>query len=482
MKVSIFGLGYVGCVTAGCLAKGGHSVIGVDVMPAKVDKLAAGKPTVVETGLEDLIAKAQKQGRMTATLNPVEAVLETDASIICVGTPTGSDGVMDLTALRQTAKVIGEAMQKKMEGHVVILRSTVPPGTCENVVLPALHPGSPNFELFQSSELVVVPEFLREGSAIADFNEPPFIVVGSASGAADHNREVVEALFGGIKDPLQWVPFREAEMLKAVCNCFHALKVAFANEIGALAATLSVDGQLLMKQFVQDQKLNISPSYLLPGLPFGGSCLPKDLRMLVHLANRSGVDLPLLRNILTSNEAHLKRVIETVPKNGHPRIGLNGLAFKVGTDDLRESPMVLIAEHLIGKGYDLKIFDPAIETSLITGTNRDYIEQHIPHLSSRLAHSLDDLIGHSEVQVITRDGEQLLERVAELGKRPLVVDLRGSNHIAKRWMEAKKRVKSALAAQKDLREPGQGVVAGAWALPNKVSHNGDLRPHASPNY
>jgi UDP-glucose 6-dehydrogenase len=183
---------------------------------------------------------------------------------------------------------------------------------------------------------------------------------------------------------------------------------------------------------------------------------------------------------LVSNEAHLKRVIETVPKNGHPRIGLNGLAFKIGTDDLRESPMVLIAEHLIGKGFDLKIYDPAIETSLITGTNRDYIEQHIPHLSSRLAHSLDDLIGHSEVLMITRDGDQLLQRVAELGKRPMVVDLQGPNHLMKRWLEAKRRARPAV--QNNLREPGQGVVAGAWALPNKVSHNGDLTPHANPSY
>jgi GDP-mannose 6-dehydrogenase len=266
--------------------------------------------------------------------------------------------------------------------------------------------------------------------------------VGSATGQPDENKEVIEALFGGITGHVQWVPFREAEMLKAVCNGFHALKVAFGNEVGALCSSLSIDGQSLMAQFVKDTKLNISPAYLRPGLPFGGSCLPKDLRMLIQIAGRGGIDLPLMRGILASNEAHLKRAIDSVPKMGHPKIGLNGLAFKSGTDDLRESPIVLIAEHLIGKGYDVKIHDPAIETSMITGTNRDYIERHIPHLSSRIVHDLDDLVEHADVLLVTRDGDQLLDRVVALGKRPTIVDLRGQNQIAKKLVEAKKRAKS----------------------------------------
>jgi GDP-mannose 6-dehydrogenase len=262
---------------------------------------------------------------------------------------------------------------------------------------------------------------------------------------------VVEKLFGANGD-LHWVPFRQAEMLKAVCNAFHGLKVAFANEVGALCATLSIDGQSLMAQFVQDRKLNISPAYLRPGLPFGGSCLPKDLRMLLQLAGRAGVDLPLLRSILTSNEAHLKRSIEAVPKDGRARIGLSGLAFKPGTDDLRESPIVLIAEHLIGKGYDVKIHDPAIESSLITGTNREYIQRHIPHLSKRMVHSVDELVEHAEVLLITREDDQLLNRVVELERRPVIVDLRGQNHLVKRLLEAKRRSKPA--ANHDLMEPG----------------------------
>jgi len=443
MKVSIFGLGYVGCVTAGCLGKEGHEVIGVDVVSSKVEKLAAGRPTVVETGLDDLIAEAHQQGRMTATTDGMAAVLASNASIICVGTPTGPDGNLDLTALRQTAQLIGQALREKLGRHVVILRSTVPAGTAESVVLPLLHPERPASHLYQDSDLVVVPEFLREGCAISDYYAPPFVVVGSATGRPDDNQEIVHGLFGGVTDQLHWVSFREAEMLKAVCNAFHALKVAFANEVGALSSALSIDGQSLMAQFVQDRKLNISPAYLRPGLPFGGSCLPKDLRMIVQIAARAGVDLPLMRGILASNEAHLKRAIEAVPKNGHARIGLNGLAFKAGTDDLRESPIVLIAEHLIGKGYDVKIHDPAIQSSLINGTNRDYIQRHIPHLSGRMVQNTEELIEHSEVLVIARDDDQLLERILESGKRPIIVDLRGQNQAQKRLTEAKKRSNSA---------------------------------------
>ncbi len=428
MKVSIFGLGYVGCVTAGCLAKDGHEIVGVDVARSKVDKLAEGHPTVVEVGLEILIAEAHREGRLTATTDGTAAVLATDASIVCVGTPTGRDGSLEMSAVRETVELIGRAMRQKMDRHVVILRSTVPAGTTESLVLPALNPEMPPSMLLQESQVVIVPEFLREGTAIADYYDPPFVVVGSATGHPDENAEVVQALFGRVTDLLHWMRFRETELLKAVCNTFHALKVAFANEIGSLCSSLSIDGHALMAQFVEDRKLNIAPTYLRPGLAFGGSCLPKDLRMLVQMAGRAGVDLPLLRGILASNEAHLKRAMDAIPKNGYRRIGLNGLAFKTGTDDLRESPIVLIAEHLIGKGYDVKIHDPALETARLTGTNREYIEEHIPHLSSRLVRNTDELIRHSELLVATRDAEALLGRMAELGKRLPVVDLSGRKH------------------------------------------------------
>ena len=438
MKVSIFGLGYVGCVTAACLAKGKHEVIGVDIMASKVERLAAGQPTVVETGIEELITKAHAEGRISATTNGRAAVLASQASIICVGTPTGRHGDMDLNALRQTAELIGQALRDKTERHVVILRSTVPAGTAENLVLPALHPDWHEFGLLQKSDLVVVPEFLREGSAIGDYYDPPFVVVGSADGQPDDNEEVVEALFGGIVEQFHWIPFREAELLKAVCNAFHALKVAFANEIGALASTLTIDGQSLMARFVEDRKLNISPAYLRPGLPFGGSCLPKDLRMLTQLASRGGLELPLLRSILPSNEAHLKRTMDVVPLNGHARIGLNSLAFKAGTDDLRESPIVLIAEYLIGKGYDVKIHDRGIHTSLVNGANKEFIQRHIPHLSSRMVKTVDELVAHSEVLLITRDDEELFDQIVAQGKQPLLVDLRGQNHLEEKLLHARR--------------------------------------------
>src|SRR6185503_16831802 len=401
MNVSIFGLGYVGCVTAACLAKDGHKVVGVDVVAGKVERLASGQPTVIETGLEKLIAEAAKSGRLSATLDGRAAVLDTDASIICVGTPNSRDGSLDLSAVRQTAELIGRAMAEKMERHLVILRSTVPAGTCENLLLPALHPDNPHASLFDC-DLVIVPEFLREGCAIADYYDPPFVVVGSATGKADNNEPVIQALFGGVTDRLQWLPFREVEMLKAICNVFHALKVAFANEIGALCSSLSVDGRSVMAQLVQDQKLNISPAYLRPGLAFGGSCLPKDLRMILNLSSRNNVDLPLLRSLLPSNDAHLKRAIDMVPNDGVRRIGLNGLAFKPGTDDLRESPIVIIAEHLIE---------------------------------------------HSEILLITRDNDALMERAAKLRKRPLVIDLRGRDPQSKKTLASSVVHKKSTAAK-----------------------------------
>jgi GDP-mannose 6-dehydrogenase len=316
--------------------------------------------------------------------------------------------------------------------------------------------------------LVVVPEFLREGTAIADYYDPPFVVVGSASGRADGNEPVVAALFGDTTDKLHWMPFREAEMLKATCNAFHALKVVFANEIAGLCRSVAVDGTSLMNQLIQDQKLNISPAYLRPGLAFGGSCLPKDLRMLLHLAGSKNVDLPLLRSILPSNDAHLKRSIAMIPDNGLRRVGLNGLAFKAGTDDLRESPIVLIAEHLIGKGYDLKIHDAAIETSRISGANRDYIEKRIPHLSKRLVGSLDELIAHSDILLITRDADAVLDRAAKLEKRPLVIDLSGRPVRFRKTASAAGRGNDALRSRQEItvrNRPGGGATARSTAQP-----------------
>lgn len=423
MKVSIFGLGYVGCVTAGCFSKDGHRVIGVDVMTTKVERLAAGLPTVVETGLDEVIAEAHRAGLLTATEDSTSAVVNTDASIICVGTPNAKDGSLDLTYVVQTAMTIGRALRQKEGRHVVILRSTVPAGTAESIVLPALLKASGR----QRHEvgLVVVPEFLREGCAIADYYDPPFVVVGSEEGEPGADGAVVEALFGAVVDELRWVPFREAEMLKVLCNAFHAMKVAFANEVGALCRSLSVNGHSVMQQLVQDQKLNISPAYLRPGLPFGGSCLPKDLRMVISLGTKGNVELPLFKGILASNEAHVHRAIDDIRDAGCRRIGLDGLSFKPGTDDLRESPMVQIAEYLIGKGYELSIFDPAIETSRLTGTNREYIEKHIPHLSGRLINDPEVMVDRCDAIIFTRDDSLLRKHIETLGEAPTIIDLTG---------------------------------------------------------
>jgi GDP-mannose 6-dehydrogenase len=420
MRVSVFGLGYVGCVMAGCLARDGHTVVGVDVVPEKVECLNAGLPTVVEPGLETLVAEGRRLGRISATLDARAATLATDVSLICVGTPSAPDGSLDLAAVRATAEAIGRALRDKGGRHTVILRSTVPPGTTEGVVGPCLRePGG------REIGLVVVPEFLREGCAIADYDDPPFVIAGSPDGRPGADAAVVEALFAGVagRVPFHWVPTRQAETLKAACNAFHALKVAFANEIGALCPSLGVDGLALMGQLVEDRKLNVSPAYLRPGLPFGGSCLPKDLRMLLNLADQADVELPLLASILPSNDAHTERAVAAIREKGRRRVGLSGLAFKAGTDDLRESPLVRIAESLVSEGFDLKIFEPALETSRLVGSNRDYVEQHLPHLSGRLVADADELLEHAEVLVLTRDEDDLRTRVAQMFRPPLVVDL-----------------------------------------------------------
>lgn len=421
MRVSVFGLGYVGCVTAGCLSKDGHHVIAVDVNPEKVARIAGGLPTVVETGLDELIRDGHAAGRIVATSDTRKAVLESDISLICVGTPNGPGGNLDLTAVRSISESIGLALRDKPGLHVVINRSTVPAGTAEEIVLESLMrvSGKPEDEVV----VLVVPEFLREGCAIADYYDPPFVIVGSSTGAPDLGAPLMAEMFCEFRDRIRWLPFREAEMLKALCNAFHALKVAFANEVGSLCAALSISGRSVMRELVEDKKLNISPAYLRPGLPFGGSCLPKDVRMLLSLANSMHMRLPLMRGILDSNDAHLERAIAMVRATGSRSIGIDGLSFKSGTDDLRESPIVLIAEALIGKGYDVKIYDPDIQVSYLTGANRRFVDEHLPHLSSRLVDSPEDLLESAEVIVFTRERSRIRELVAESVKSPRVVDL-----------------------------------------------------------
>lgn len=426
MKVSVFGLGYVGCVTAGCLSHDGHDVVGVDVVASKVRRLGAGRPTVVEPGLEGLITEGHRGGRIATTLNAAEAVRATEVSLICVGTPNLPDGSLDVCAVKATAETIGAALRDKRAGHLVVLRSTVPVGTTESIVQKAILPRS-HREVVRGHRVVIVPEFLREGSAVADYADPPLVVVGAGEEGPGEHQAILRELFEKGSARIRWTRYREAEMLKALCNAFHGLKVAFANEAGALCTRLSVDGHVVMGLLAEDRKLNASAAYLRPGLPFGGSCLPKDLRMLTSLGGRTGTSLPLLAAVMPSNQSHLGRLIDAIHVHGRRRVGLEGLSFKARTDDLRESPMVLVAENLIGKGYDLKIYDPDVELSRVSGANREYIEEHIPHLSSRLVSSMDKLLEHSELLVLTRDDDALMSRAAQLGVSPIVVDLTAKN-------------------------------------------------------
>ena len=359
MRVSIFGLGYVGCVSVACLSDRRHQVIGVDVDKAKVDAIAHGFPTVVEPKIDQLLADGFREGRVSGTLDPIRAVHESDVSIICVGTPTTRAGSLDLSALKAVAGSIGDALRTKQGSHVIVSRSTVPPGTVEQLITPTILRHSRR--TLDEIHVVVVPEFLREGTAVADYYDPPLLIAGTWNGEPNGIQGEIASLLATDPERIHWVQSRQAEMMKSLCNVFHAMKVTFANEVGALCHEIGVDGRKVMHLLVQDHKLNISPVYLRPGMPYGGSCLPKDLEATIALAADYCVDLPLLRSIRESNIAAKKRAIETVSHlNGFHHLAMDGVAFKSGTDDLRESPMIEIAEHLLGKGYKLKIHDPAV--------------------------------------------------------------------------------------------------------------------------
>jgi len=381
MKVSIFGLGYVGAVTAGCLTKEGHTVVGVDVQAEKVVSLADGISPIVEPRLGELLADAAKNSLLSATQNHVEAVAETDVSLVCVGTPSTETGELNLQYVRQVVGQIADSVRASSKKHDLVLRSTMLPGSTQKIADKLLA------DLLESGKLRLFfyPEFLREGTAVADFDDPSLAVVGTRDGAAFP--DVLAPLFGGDTSVANWPG---AEMVKYACNAFHATKVTFANEIGRIGKILGVDSQSVMQLLCQDTRLNLSPYYLRPGNPFGGSCLPKDVRALTHEGRRSGVELPLLESLLPSNEAHLTKLIEQAKRLAKSRVTLLGLSFKSDTDDLRESPMVEVAQHLIGRGFELGIYDPQLNLAKLIGTNKRVIDEKMPHLASLLT---DDLAG-----------------------------------------------------------------------------------------
>lgn len=416
-SVSVFGLGYVGCVTAACLADHGHSVIGVDRDTNKVRSVKEGLPPFFEPGLGETLTRVRASGHLRATASTVEALAASDVALICVGTPSERNGNLSLDQLRRIVEEIAAACADRQHPLILAIRSTVFPGTCEEIVIPLV-------SHLPCIEVVSNPEFLREGVAVKDFTEPSFIVVGGLNPLA---AQAVAALYDGLGVAPSIVSLRTAEMIKYACNAFHAVKVSFANEIGSLATRLGVDGHQVMETLCRDSKLNTSAAYLRPGFAFGGSCLPKDLRALAYRANSLDVQIPMLGHVLASNQSHLDRAIEaTLALPDSPPIGIFGLSFKENTDDLRESPVVGLLETLIGKGRNVIVFDPHIQISDIYGSNKNFILNSIPHISRLMVPSLEDLLTRSGTIVLTqKPAPPAIAAILASGCK--VLDLAGAN-------------------------------------------------------
>lgn len=419
MRISVFGLGYVGSVSAAAFAADGHHVIGVDVHPDKVDAINQGRSPIVEPGLDALLAEGVASGRLRATTSTAEAIDNTDLSLVCVGTPSRKNGSLDLTYLTRVCEQIGDVLATKDAYHVVVIRSTVLPGTTHAHVIPALesHSGKKYGEGFG---VAVNPEFLREGSAIKDFRQPPLTLVGH-NHAAD--AMPTKALYEHIDAPLYGTSIRVAEMMKYTSNAWHAVKVVFANEIGNLCKRVGVDSHEVMDIFCQDNKLNLSPYYLKPGFAFGGSCLPKDVRALRYRAKEVDLTMPLIDSVLESNELQIRHALDQILETGARKVGLFGFSFKAGTDDLRESPIVILAEALLGKGFSLAIYDRNVSLARLVGANKQYIEEQIPHLSRHLCDSLDEVIAASEVIVVGNAAPEFAEAVTRCRPDQTVIDL-----------------------------------------------------------
>ncbi|WP_116996178.1 nucleotide sugar dehydrogenase [Desertimonas flava] len=417
--LSIFGLGYVGCVSAACFASRGHSVIGVDANPEKMALLGAGRAPVVEERIGELTAEVVASGHLTVNADPTAAVLGSDITIVCVGTPSAPNGSLSTAFLERATEQIGAALALKDSWHVVVYRSTMIPGTCEGVLTPILERTSGKVAGADFG-VCVNPEFLREGTSVRDFLDPPKTVIGQVG---ERGGEEVMALYEGLPGPRFQVPVRVAEMTKYVDNSFHALKVGYANEIGAICSALDLDSHAVMDIFTADTKLNISAAYLRPGFAFGGSCLPKDLRALTHAARRNDVDIPVLSNLLVSNETHVRRVVDLVASLGRRRVGVFGLSFKAGTDDLRESPMVELTERLIGKGYDVRVYDDNVALSRLVGANRAYIEERLPHIGEILTGDIDEVVAHGEIFIVGSTKPAVAEAVDTLNEDCSVIDL-----------------------------------------------------------
>jgi GDP-mannose 6-dehydrogenase len=433
VKVSLFGLGYVGCVSAACFARAGHHVKGVDVNSTKVDLMNKGQSPIVEKDVGAFILEAVNAGKLRAGVDPGAAVHDSEVSLLCVGTPSRANGSLDLSHVWHVAAQIGVALRDKPTRHVVVIRSTVLPGTAARVAeILAQESGKTAGSGFA---VVVNPEFLREGNAVADFMHPPYTILG---GDDDGALDLVASLYSDLEAPLHRVPTRVAEMVKYANNSFHAVKVTFANEIGNLCKEMGIDSHRVMEIFCQDTKLNLSPYYLKPGFAFGGSCLPKDVRALTSRARELDVPTPLLDSLLPSNALQVKRVVDQLLRWKVRRLGFLGLSFKGGTDDLRESPLVDVVEAVLGKGYDVKIYDANVSVAKLFGANKEYIEREIPHLDRLLCTNIADVLNHAEVLVIgnrsdefkaaltmLRPGQKVLDLVRILPQPPATGDYHG---------------------------------------------------------
>jgi len=418
MKISVFGMGYVGCVSAACLADEGHDVIGVDINQSKIELINSGKTPIIEEGMGELIDRVVEKKKLIATFDAKMAVQESEIIMITVGTPSRDNGDLDLTYVERVAARIGQLLANKSGFQVIALRSTVLPGTTEERIIPIIEENSGK-KIYLDFDVYYNPEFLRTGSSVKDFYNPPFTIIGTQDVSTSSK---LDELYGFLDAPLFKISIKTAEMLKYVNNAFHGLKVAFANEVGMISKSLGIDSHELMDLFCLDTKQNLSSYYLKPGFAFGGSCLPKDIRALLYKTKMLDFEPKLINSILPSNENQIQEVLKLIYSSGRKKIGLLGLAFKSGTDDMRESPMVRLAETLIGKGYELSIYDKDVSLAKLTGSNKAYIEKEIPHISNLMATSVDEVYNLSEVIVIgSRDPD--FEYLATMDTEKIVIDL-----------------------------------------------------------
>lgn len=419
MRVSVFGLGYVGAVSAGCLARDGAQVVGVDLNPQKVTLINAGEAPIIEDQIGEIIRDAVGSGRLRATPDVDEAIAATDISLVSVGTPSESNGSLSLHAIRRVAEQIGAAIGRKSSRHLVLVRSTILPGTVRTAVIPALEASSGK-QVHRDFGICYNPEFLREGSSVHDYYNPPYTLIGRER---DEDGEAAARLYDRVKADVFYSNIETAEMVKYACNAFHALKITFANEIGMMAQAMGVDSVEVMDLLCRDTKLNISPKYLKPGFAFGGSCLPKDVRALLHKARQNDVQTPVMASILESNRVQIDRAVSLIRSLQKKNVTILGLSFKAGTDDLRESPLVTLTETLIGKGFNVRIYDSSISLARLMGANREYIEKEIPHISSLLVSDLRGAVAHGDVIVVGNAAPEFAELATLCRTGQTVIDL-----------------------------------------------------------